>query len=155
MKRFILWGLVALALCLSVTSCRTYYSASMQPEYQSRFVGATYQQIVNSLGMPTRTQSDGAGGTILAYENTTYNSIQTAYNVNHVTGTYTPGSRTTQNTSYVYLYMNKNNVCYNVKTNHRETRSKYSPGKTAGLICSILIPIAALIGLITYANTAN
>ena len=72
--------------------------------------------------------SDGAGGTILIYErtttSTTSDSQAAAYNVNYYNKTYTPGvhsnSTTTQNTSYVHLFIDKDGVCYNVRSNHQE-----------------------------------
>lgn len=147
--------LLALLFTVVLSSCHTWVYSSLQPDYQRMYVGASYNSIVNSLGMPTRTAPDGAGGSILAYEKSTYDSVQMAYNYNSFTGTYTPESRTTENTSYVYFYMNAQNKCYNVQTNHPKRESKYSKGKTAGLVCAIVGPIALLATLVGILAATN
>lgn len=139
--------LIALLFTVVLSSCHTWVYSSLQPDYQRMYTGASYNSIVQSFGMPTKTAPDGAGGTILAYEKSTYDSVAMAYNYNSFTGTYTPGSRTTENTSYVYFYMDSHNKCYNVQTNHTKRESKYSKGKTAGLVCAIVIPIVSVVSL--------
>ncbi len=147
MKTFLRISIALFSVAI-LSSCHTWVYSSLQPDYQKRYVGASYKSIVNTLGMPTRTASDGAGGTILAYEESTYDSKQVGYNYNAFTGTYTPGSQTTVNTDYIYFYMNRQNVCYNVRTNHEKRERKYSPGKTFGLVSAIVVPVAVLAGLV-------
>ncbi len=147
--------LVALLFTVVLSSCHTWVYSSLQPDYQRMYAGASYNSIVKSFGMPTRTASDGKGGTILAYEKSTYDSVQMAYNYNSFTGTYTPGSRTTENTSYVYFYIDGHNKCYEVQTNHTKRESKYSKGKTAGLVCAIVGPIVLLGTLLGIAAATN
>lgn len=101
------------------------YTVDDFPAFRKQCIGATHNQIVTELGAPQRQVSDGNGGTILIYENTTTttvsNSLRTAYNVNILTGTYTPGVSTTSqqssSTDYVQFFINQNSVCYDVKTN--------------------------------------
>lgn len=98
----------------------------MLSDYTTEFVGKPHNHIVATLGAPDRQTSDGAGGSILIYEKTTMtstsNSVATAYNVNKWAKTYTPGmqttSSTTETTSYIHLFVDKDAVCYAVKTNH-------------------------------------
>lgn len=79
-------------------------------------------------------------------DNYTFVTIEaTAYNVNCYNNTYTPGARTTTNTSYVHFFIDPNGNCYNVKTNHTKTVSKFAPGKTVFLGLGILAPIVGLI----------
>ena len=104
----------------------------MEEDYAKAFVGSHHNVIVSSLGAPDRQTSDGAGGTILIYEkvtttsNSNSNSIATAYNVNYYSKTYTPGAQTntntvtTQNTSYIHVFIGADGVCYGVKTNHQK-----------------------------------
>ena len=104
----------------------------MEEDYAKAFVGSHHNVIVSSLGAPDRQTSDGAGGTILIYEkvtttsNSNSNSIATAYNVNYYSKTYTPGAQTntntvtTQNTSYIHVFIGADGVCYGVKTNHEK-----------------------------------
>lgn len=133
MKRsFLSIATIVVVSCL-LTSCSktymTYRQVSMLSDYTNMFVGKSHNDIVSALGAPDRQAPDGAGGSILIYEETTTtstsNSVATAYNVNYFSKTYTPGTQTntsvTQNTSYVHLFINKEGVCYNVKTNHQKT----------------------------------
>lgn len=117
-------------LFMSCMSMRpTTYNVSMEKDYNEAFVGAHHNAIVKSFGAPNRQVTDGAGGTILIYEEiittSQSNSIATAYNVNYYTKTYTPGSHTntvtTQNISYLHIFVDADGVCYRVKTNHQKT----------------------------------
>lgn len=111
------------------------YVTSMESEYTNMFVGKSHNQIVSSLGAPDRQTSDGAGGTILIYEQvtTTSNSVATANNVNYFTRTYTPGvqTNTTTNTSFVHIYINNAGTCYTVKTNHQKVVTDVNEEKLA------------------------
>lgn len=133
--------IMIIASCL-LTSCVTMYKTyevSKVSDYTSEFVGKPHNQIVATLGAPDRQTPDGAGGTILIYEQTTTtstsNSVDVAYNVNYFTKTYTPGTETntvqSQNTSYVHLFINSNGVCYNVKTNHQKLVTEVDEEATA------------------------
>lgn len=107
------------------------------PKFRAKCIGQTHNQIVTALGAPDRQLSDGAGGTILVYENTTTksisNSIARAYDVNYSTRTYSPGVETTtqhySKTDYVHYFINTGGVCYEVKTNlpmsHTEKKEVY------------------------------
>ena len=104
------------------TSCTVYNTSrvSMLSDYTTEFVGKPHQHIVATLGAPDRQTSDGAGGTILIYEKTTMtstsNSVAAAYNVNYFSGTYTPGTKTStstsEHTSYIHIFIDKDAVCY-------------------------------------------
>ena len=125
-------------LFMSCTVTRTY-TVSKENDYQKAFVGASHNEIVSAFGAPDRQTSDGAGGTILIYEKTTTqttsDSQATAYNVNYYNRTYTPGvhsnSTTTQNTSYVHIFIDQDGVCYNVKTNHQKYVTEIDEAATA------------------------
>ncbi|MBR5832736.1 MAG: hypothetical protein IKY79_09030 [Bacteroidales bacterium] len=128
--------LTIMAIACLFTSCMSYVPTtsyvSMEEDYAKAFVGSHHNVIVSSLGAPDRQTSDGAGGTILIYEkitttsNSNSNSIATAYNVNYYSKTYTPGAQTntntvtTQNTSYIHVFIGADGVCYGVKTNHQK-----------------------------------
>ena len=148
MKRSVFYlVIVAMASCM-LTSCTTKsytYMASVPvsklSDYTTEYVGKPHNYIVSSLGAPDRQTSDGAGGTILIYEETTVtstsssNSVAAAYNVNYFNKTYTPGTATTTqsvqsaNTSYIHLFVNSDGVCYNVKTNHQKYIQKECEGQ--------------------------
>lgn len=122
-------AIVMVMPCLFMSCGTPYrtYAVSKETDYQKAFIGASHNEIVSAFGAPDRQTSDGAGGTILIYEETTTtttsDSYSAAYNVNYVNNTYTPGtytnSSTTQNTSYIHLFIDKDGVCYNVKSNHQ------------------------------------
>lgn len=146
MKRLLFISAILVIACGMFTSCRTYYSVSKASDYTNAYVGKNHNDIVYALGAPDRQTSDGAGGTILIYEDFTTQSVATAHNVNYYSGTYTPGTKSTTHTDYAHFYINSNGTCYNVKTNHTKTVSKFAPGKTIFLSLGILTPlITALI----------
>jgi hypothetical protein len=149
MKRLLFISAILLIASSMFTSCRTYYSVSKASDYTNAYVGKSHNDIVYALGAPDRQTSDGSGGTILIYEDFTTQSVATAHNVNYYTGTYTPGARSTTHTDYAHFYIGSNGKCYNVKTNHTKTVSKFAPGKTIflGLGCALPV-ISLLVGLL-------
>lgn len=167
--------LTIMAIACLFTSCMSYVPTtsyvSMEEDYAKAFVGSHHNVIVSSLGAPDRQTSDGAGGTILIYEkvtttsNSNSNSIATAYNVNYYSKTYTPGAQTntntvtTQNTSYIHVFIGADGVCYGVKTNHEkevvdekavehnEKALKKNVGWTVGVLFG-LIALPALVAVV-------
>ena len=130
MKRsFLSFAIIMIVSCL-ITSCTAYktFRVSKLSDYTTEFVGKPHNHIVATLGAPDRQTSDGAGGSILIYEKTTTtstsNSVAAAYNINYISGTYTPGTKTStstsEHTSYIHLFIDKDGVCYAVKTNHEK-----------------------------------
>lgn len=134
MKRLFLSFAVIMIISCLFTSCTVYNTSrvSMLSDYTTEFVGKPHNHIVATLGAPDRQTSDGAGGTILIYEKTTMtstsNSVAAAYNVNYFSKTYTPGTQTSTSTSeytsYIHLFIDKDGVCYSVKTNHEKVVSQ-------------------------------
>ncbi len=156
-------------VALTMTSCFTTKTGVRTdkimvddfPRFRENCIGQTHNQIVTQLGAPQRESSDGAGGTILIYENTTTttisNSLASAYNINVIARTYTPGVNTTTeqttNTDYIHYFINSDHVCYEVKTNipmRREEESepyeyKYKEmhlGKTMAVVLGPLVGLA-------------
>lgn len=167
MKRsFLSIAIVMVVLCM-FTSCTVTKTSlvSMLSEYTTEFVGKPHNYIVTTLGAPDRQTSDGAGGTILIYEKTITTSssknVAAAYNVNYLTGTYTPGTKsssvTTQNTRYIHLFVGEDGVCYNVKTNHQKVVTEVDEKATkdkrgAVALFGIMMPIAVLLALFLAAG---
>ena len=139
MKKFLLFTLI---MMLGMTSCTTTYHVSRQPEISNLMIGHSHKSILSTMGGPNRQITDGAGGTILIYEETTSDSIATAYDVNYFTGTYTPGFRTTSHTEYVHVYINPQGKCYDVKTNLTREETVFD---SAGTILSIASGIVGII----------
>ena len=143
---------------LSLTSCSSYrYTVSLQPEYEKMYVGKSHNYIVSAMGAPDRTTTDGNGGQILIYERTVMLSQQVATNVDVWSGTYTPGSYSTTNTSYVHFFVNQSGNCYRVNTNLTEERidqKKYKKSARSGLIYAGMFLLGVpLIGLILALNS--
>lgn len=147
-RYFTIIKIIIISCLLTITSCTTTYFVSMQPEISKSMVGMSHQAIVSRMGAPDRQTTDGAGGTILIYEDTSSQSIATAHNVNYYTGTYTPGVRTTSHTDYIHIYINSQGKCYKVKTNLTRLESKPAPGKTVfailGTIATIFVVAVAV-----------
>lgn len=149
-SKSLIWMLMSITMLSSCYSTKTQVlTVNDFPAFRNQCIGQTHNQIVAKLGAPQRTESDGNGGRILIYENTTTtsvsNSLATAYNVNYFNRTYTPGVSTTtqqtKKTDYVQYFVNAQNVCYDVKTNipmtHQEKGDQYrkfSWLKTLGLV---------------------
>lgn len=152
MKHSVFYLLIVAMVSCFLTSCTTKsftYTQSVPvsklSDYTTEYVGKPHNYIVSSLGAPDRQTSDGAGGTILIYEETTVtstsssNSVAAAYNVNYFNKTYTPGTATTTqsvqsaNTSYIHLFVNSEGVCYNVKTNHQKIIQEEREGQRKAL----------------------
>lgn len=146
-RYFTIIKIIIISCLLTITSCKTTYYVSMQSEISKSMGGMSHQAIVSRMGAPDRQTTDGAGGTILIYEDTSSQSIATAHNVNYYTGTYTPGVRTTSHTDYIHIYINSQGKCYNVKTNLTRLESKPAPGKTVfailGTIATIVVVAVA------------
>ncbi len=126
-KNFTKIGLIVIIISCLFSSCTMYKTirVSVEDEYKKLFIGRNHNFVVSRMGAPNRETSDGAGGKILIYEQTTtYSSgstIATANNVNYYNRTYTPGAETntvsSQKTDFIHVFVNKNNICYNVKSN--------------------------------------
>jgi hypothetical protein len=51
-----------------IASCNTTKNVSLQSEYNKKLNGKSYTEIIEMLGAPDKTVSDGEGGEILIYE---------------------------------------------------------------------------------------
>ena len=118
---------------LLMSSCRTTYNVSLQPELEEMFVQRTYSDIVDVLGAPDRIVSDGTGGQIIVYEDMNLNTVGS---VNPWTGRMLMVTKSSK--GYVQMYLNGENICYRIKTNREKEVSEFSRGKTIGLISGIV-----------------
>lgn len=139
-------GLVVIILSF-FTSCTTYKytTISKEKEYKEAYVGKTHNQIVTTLGAPDKQFSDGAEGCIIIYENSVFNS-----NINTYKGS---GSATTiESKDYIQFFINKSGICYEVKTNIKETIQEIdeveSKNNTLGVIAFTLSCAAVVITLL-------
>lgn len=110
--------LLTLLGCFLMTSCYVTKTnmVSLQDDYYQALKGLSYNELVQQFGAPDRQTDDGAGGRILIYETITYQNDASTKSDYYGTG-YTTRSSMTTNTTYIHIYVNQDNVCYNVKTN--------------------------------------
>lgn len=123
---------ILLTLVAFVSSCRSSYIVSIQPELEQVFIGKTYADIVDVIGVPDRIMPDGKDGQVLVYEEM---SFFTDGHYNRWSNNYE--SITQASKGFIHLYMNPSDVCYNVRTNREREESKFSLGKTIGLVGGI------------------
>lgn len=163
------------------TSCWTTYTTYTPPEDLSAqydcLRGETKNQILQVMGVPDRTLSDGAGGEILRYEQRKYivssssksssssyssSSATAGYNyfgnaTAHGSGysdTYDKYSSTTtsqEQINFVEAFINKQGVCYRVRANVWSDAQKGCCRKADPAICWwILYPPVGIPCLIWY-----
>lgn len=83
-----------------MTSCYVTNYIPLQDDYNQAYKGHTANEIITQYGAPDRQTDDGAGGRILIYEHIQYRvSPNAPYSI-----------------GYFQFYVNKDNVCYGVKT---------------------------------------
>ena len=116
--------------CSSLTNLGSPYVSGTQ-YYNSTYRGLTHAQIVQEYGAPDREVSDGADGYILVYE--TFHSSSYVDNMGFVDHSV--------HKSYIQFFMDRNGVCYNVKTN------KLAPGEAEEAIAAVAISAGVLSGL--------
>lgn len=125
--------LIGIALMmLFISSCRTTYNVSLQPDLENLFIGRTYAEIIDVLGAPERVTPDGRGGQIIIYEEL---HLRTDGSMNPWTRSIALATESSK--GFMHMYMTDSNVCYQVKTNHEKEVSEFSKGKTIGLIAGV------------------
>lgn len=130
--------LLVVASVFAMTGCASYNNVSRTyvsgtDYYNSTYRGHTHGQIVKEYGAPDREVSDGEDGYILVYE--------TYHTSSHVDGMgYVDHS---VRKSYIQFFMDRNGVCYNVKTN------KLAPGEAEEAFAAVAIGTGAISALST------
>lgn len=148
--------LLTLLGCFLMTSCYVTKTniVSLQDDYYQALKGLSYNELVQQFGAPDRQTDDGAGGRILIYETITYQN-NTSTKSDYYGNGYTTRSNTTSNTTYLHIYVNQDNVCYNVKTNLTKTETERYKDKNvtkgALILGGLLIICPVLVGLLAGA----
>ncbi len=164
MKNYIK-SLICILLSVLLTACYTTQYIALEPQYNEIWKGKTKAEILRTFGVADRIESDGEGGSILVYEkysvttqsSSTGSGKATAYNNTYNNSVYVNSraqnyTRTTENRNYKEFFINKDDICYHVRTNAVETQEVYKPGQTFGAVlltllgCGLMIGLAVLIG---------
>ena len=103
-------------------SCNTIQYVSLQDDYNAQYNGKTHSEIIELLGPPDRTTSDGKGGEILIYE------------VRSQQGDYSDSGSVnlTESKKQTCYFVDENKVCYNVTTDDVKEEVVYSKSLTIG-----------------------
>lgn len=136
-----------------MTSCYVTNYVPLQDDYNQAYKGHSANEIITQYGAPDRQTDDGAGGRILIYEKITYNNNASS-SYNPYSGGYDASSSMTTNTTYLQFYVNKDNVCYGVKTNlekmerHKDKKNTRLAWLAGGEILAIfgILGLAAIMG---------
>ena len=144
-------------LLLAASSCSTTRYVSAQSDYTATWVGRPTADIIAECGAPDRETTDGSNGRILVYEDFHTEVITRSYPGYY--GYYGPWGhpwmgdyRTESHTekSYVHFYVNSNDRCYQVITNHvKPDGTQIDPAMTAvGTVGGIVLGTMALRALL-------
>jgi len=130
--------LLIFASVFALTGCSSYNNLSRtyvsgNDYYTSTYRGHTHGQIVKEYGAPDREVSDGEDGYILVYE--TYHTSSHVDSMGYVDHSVRK--------SYIQFFMDRNGVCYNVKTN------KLAPGQAEEAFAAVAIGTGVISGLST------
>ncbi len=132
-----------LASSILCMSCHTTQCFPLQDEYNTQLNGKTYAEVVELIGPPDRTISDGKDGEILIYE------VRTQQGSQHY-GRYSSSINLTEKKTQTSVYLDANKKCYKVKSDDVRCEKVFSLGKTLGLV--IPLSVAGLIILISAAS---
>ena len=125
---------------LLATSCRSTYEVSILPDLEDAFIGRSYAEIIDALGAPDRLTPDGRGGQIMVFEELHLNTDGTMNPWTKKLSLVTESSR-----GYTHMYVNEDNLCYQVRTNREKEVSEFSLGKTIGLVGGIAAGITLIL----------
>ena len=140
-----------LACSILLVSCYTTQYIPLQDEYNARFNGKTYTEIVELVGPPDRIVPDGQGGEIMVYENKSLNGEYEGI----ATGGITSGSiNLSESKKQTSFFVDENKVCYKVKTNDVRAEEKFTVIKALDVFAVILVGFI-FVGPIVYVLTAE
>lgn len=163
-------GILILGL-IFITSCSTYYSVNRTDEFNEKYRGMTYIEVVERMGFPDRQEPDEKGGRFLIYENvsstTTSSSRTSDYSSGNSSTQYSTRENTSRNNSssssstnsssttstnrkYTQFHLNEDDIVVYVTTNRTRDYYKFSLGKTilntflwtGGILGTLLLIVA-------------
>lgn len=112
-----------LASSILLISCHTTQYVSLQDDYNAKLNGKTHAEIIELLGPPDRTTSDGKDGEILIYEVKSQQGSSAK-------GKYTNSINLTETKKQTNVFVDANKVCYNVTTDDVKEEKVFDKKKT-------------------------
>ncbi|MBR5643468.1 MAG: hypothetical protein IKW77_04720 [Salinivirgaceae bacterium] len=114
---------LTLACSVLLTSCHSTQYVSLQDDYNAKLNGKTHAEIIELLGPPDRTASNGKDGEILIYEV----KSQKGSSAN---GKFTNSINLTETKKQTNVFIDGNKVCYNVTTDDVKEEKVFDKKKT-------------------------
>ena len=114
---------LVLACSIFLTSCHTTQYVSLQDDYNAKLNGKTHAEIIELLGPPDRTTSDGKDGEILVYEVKSQQGSTAK-------GKYINSINLTETKKQTNVFVDANKVCYNVTTDDVKAEQVFDKKKT-------------------------
>ena len=129
-----------LSCSIILASCYSTKYVSLQDDYNAKYNGKSHAEIIELLGPPDRTTSDGKGGEILIYE------------VKKQKGGYSDNGSVnlTESKKQTCIFIDENKICYNVTTDDKKEERYYDKPKT---ISSLVF--FGVLGLVIVLTTAD
>ncbi|MBR3567627.1 MAG: hypothetical protein IKN94_05080 [Salinivirgaceae bacterium] len=112
-----------LASSILCMSCHTTHYVSLQDDYNAKLNGKSHAEIIELLGPPDRTTSDGKGGEILIYE------VKSQIGASAKTK-YTNSINLTETKKQTNVFVDENKICYNVTTDDVKAERVFDKKKT-------------------------
>ena len=118
---------IATIIIILISGC---YTIKVTPiaDVMNNELGLTENNIVLKYGAPSRTTDDGAGGKILVYEKTSYQTKTNYYRAPNYNTILLPTATSSSNTNeikmYINFFINKDGIVYNWRTNYPDIREK-------------------------------
>lgn len=138
-----------LATTILFVSCYTIKYTPITDE-MNIWIGKTEHEVILSKGSPNYISEDGAGGKVLNYENTTYNTVSMpAYYYNNSSQIIPGVSSTSLNTSYMRFYVDSVGKVYYWATNIKKVEKVQDPKQThtATVVAAITTCVIILVAV--------
>ena len=129
-----------LSCAILLMSCYSTKYVSLQDDYKAKCNGKSHAEIIELLGPPDRTTSDGKGGEILIYE------------LKRQQGGYSDSGSVnlTESKKQTCIYVDENKVCYNVTTDDIREEMYFDKPRTIATLV-----FCGIIGLVIVLTTAD
>ena len=143
MKKIVRFVLV-MVVPLVLSSCWSTQVVSLQEEYNQQWKNATKKEIIHQFGIPNSIVDIEDGESIMIYEDFEYNASLEG----RARGNVDLNSKAYKDRIYTEYFLDKDNVCFHVRTNKTKNIRQSEPTKTALLIGVITLSLTPYIVLL-------